>query len=178
MVTLAGCSSSDDGKTADPSPSSSARSSAAAPSSPADPQAGEKKALLAAYGSYWDEQVSAYKSGTVQGTRLTKFATGDALARVKSDLASMKSKGVTANGHPAHDVRVTALTTSTKVPSATLSDCLDISSWHFTYRKTGAAVPAPKTQLTRYRTVVKAEKWGTQWMILSATPKATKCTRA
>jgi len=173
---LAGCSDSGGGNEAKrPSPSASRISAAVSPS-PADPQAAEKKAVLAVYGSYWQEQVSAYRTGSVQGTSLKKFAVGDALARVESDLASMRSKGVTSDGSPRHDVRVTTLTTSTKVPRATLSDCLDISPWKWTYRKTGKAVPSPKTQLTRYRTVVKAEKWGNQWMILSATPQARECT--
>ncbi|MFD0068860.1 hypothetical protein [Streptomyces sp. NPDC127574] len=144
--------------------------------SPTDPQAAEKEAVLSAYSSYWQEQVSAYKAGTVKGTRLKTYAVGAAVARVEGDLASMKDKGIAADGRPSHDVRMTALATNKQVPSATLSDCLDISQWKFTYRKTGAAVPSPKTQLTQYRTIVKAEKWGNQWMILSATPQATKCT--
>ncbi|MFJ4895583.1 hypothetical protein ACIP5U_37160 [Streptomyces sp. NPDC088788] len=158
-----------------PAAPSTTRASTVAPS-PTDPQAAEKKAVLSAYSSYWQEQVSAYKAGTVKGTRLKKYAVGAAVARVEGDLASMKDKGITADGRPSHDVRMTALATDKQVPSATLSDCLDISPWKFTYRKTGAAVPSPKTQLTQYRTIVKAEKWGNQWMILSATPQATKCT--
>ncbi|MER7982416.1 hypothetical protein [Streptomyces sp. NPDC095817] len=173
---LAGCSNGGSDDAATPAAPSRSRASTIVPSPPADPQAAEKKAVLSAYSSYWQEQVSAYKAGSVQGTRLKTYAVGAALARVESDLASMKAKGVTTDGRPSHDVRVTELATSKKVPSATLSDCLDISDWKWTYRKTGAAVPSPKTQLTQYRTIVKAEKWGTQWKILSATPQATKCT--
>ncbi|MFD5814710.1 hypothetical protein [Streptomyces sp. NPDC127038] len=174
----AGCSAGGSDGAPKPSPPAASHSAPSPRSpSPADPQAREKTAILAAYSSYWQEQVSAYKTGTVKGTRLKTYAVGEALARVESDLASMKTKGVTANGRPRHDVRVTALATDKKVPSATLSDCLDISPWKWTYRKTGAAVPSPKTQLTQYRTIVKAEKWGNQWMILSATPQAVKCTR-
>ncbi|WP_329529360.1 hypothetical protein [Streptomyces sp. NBC_01462] len=172
---LTGCSDGGSDDAAKPAAPSQSRASTIAPS-PADPQATEKKAVLSAYSSYWQEQVTAYKTGSVNGTRLKKYAAGAAVARVESDLASMKDKDVTTNGRPSHDVRVTALATSKQVPSATLSDCLDISDWKWTYRTSGAAVPSPKTQLTQYRTIVKAEKWGNQWMILSATPQATKCT--
>lgn len=172
---LSGCSGSGGDKAVRTPAPSTARASTVAPS-PTDPQAAEKKAVLSAYSSYWREQVSAYKAGTVKGTRLKAYAVGAAVTRVVGDLASMKDKGIAADGRPSHDVRMTALATNKQVPSATLSDCLDISQWKFTYRKTGAAVPSPKTQLTQYRTIVKAEKWGNQWMILSATPQATKCT--
>ncbi|MFF3313380.1 hypothetical protein [Streptomyces sp. NPDC002952] len=173
---LAGCSDSgSEGEAKTPDPATARASTTAPP--PADLRAAEKKAVLSAYSSYWREQVSAYKAGTVKGTRLKEYAVGAAVARVESDLASMKDKGVTTDGRPSHDVRVTALAMSKKVPSATLSDCLDISDWKWTYRKTGAAVPSPKTQLTQYRTIVKAEKWRNQWMILSATPQATTCTQ-
>ncbi|MET9122200.1 hypothetical protein [Streptomyces sp. NPDC004528] len=131
--------------------------------------------MLAAYDRYWQEQAAAYRTGSIKGTGLATYAVGDALARVKTDLASMKSLGVTASGAPRHDVRVTALDTQHAVDRATLSDCLDIAPWQRTYRASGKAVPRAKGQLTRYTTVVKAEKWGKQWKILSATPQTRQC---
>jgi hypothetical protein len=136
----------------------------------------EKEAVLAAYGHYWDEQVKAYKTGTIKGTDLKKYAVGDAVARVESDLMTMKSNGVIADGAPHNDASVTTLNLEAQVPKATLTDCLDISSWKRLYRKTGKEVPTPKGRIDHYLTDVHAEKWGKQWKILSATPKQKECT--
>jgi hypothetical protein len=94
---LAGCSDGGSDNAAKPAAPSQSRASTSVPS-PADPQAAEKKAVLSAYSSYWQEQVSAYKAGSVKGTRLKKYAVGAAVARVESDLASMKATPPTTCG--------------------------------------------------------------------------------
>jgi hypothetical protein len=175
VLSLAACGSS--GNEGDGKASPTQTGSAPAPAtSSADPQAAEKSAVLDAYGHYWVEQAKAYKTGTIKGTELKKYALGDAVARVESDLMTMKTNGVIADGAPRNDASVTALNLEEQVPKATLSDCLDISTWKRLYRKTGKVVPTPKGRIDHYLTDVKAEKWGKQWKILSATPQQKECT--
>ncbi|MBQ0850254.1 hypothetical protein J8N05_18860 [Streptomyces sp. BH-SS-21] len=139
--------------------------------SPTDAKAVEEKALLDAYRHYWAEQVKAYRTGTIRGTALPKYAVGEALARVEGDLQTMRDIGVVAAGAPRSDVRVTRLNLQARVPSAALTDCLDISAWKRLYRSTCREVPTPTGHIDHYRTDVTAEKWGKQWKILSATPQ-------
>ncbi|MFD9284671.1 hypothetical protein ACFWD7_46895 [Streptomyces mirabilis] len=174
---LAACSSSGDGADASPSrpPATTPRAVPSPSPSPADPKAAEERAVLDAYRHYWTEQAKAYKNGTITGTALTTYAVGDALSRVESDLRTMKSNGVIADGAPRSNASVTRLDLQAQVPSATLSDCLDISSWKRLYRSTRKEVPTPKGRIDHYKTDVKAEKWGKQWKILSATPRQQEC---
>ncbi|MFJ5035641.1 hypothetical protein ACIQB5_48360 [Streptomyces sp. NPDC088560] len=176
-LALSGCGSSSDGGGKGNAATPTTSTPAPSPSS-ADPQAAEKQAVLDAYGHYWKEQAEAYKSGTIEGTDLKKYAVGDALARVQSDLMTMKENGVIAAGAPRSDAIVTTLDLQSQPPKATLSDCLDISSWKRLYRKTGKEVPTPQGRINRYMTVVEAEKWGSQWKILSATPQQRACQAA
>ncbi|WP_189959069.1 hypothetical protein [Streptomyces alanosinicus] len=131
-----------------------------------------------AYSHYWEEQAKAYKAGAIEGTDLKKYAVGDALARVESDLMTMKKNGVIASGAPRSNARVSVLDLQSKPSRATLSDCLDISPWKRLYRKTGKEVPTPQGRINHYVTVAKAEKWGKQWKILSATPQQRTCQSA
>ncbi|MFI1169177.1 hypothetical protein ACH4UM_37860 [Streptomyces sp. NPDC020801] len=174
---LSACGSSSDGK--DKGSGSAPVASTPAPTtSSADPQAAERQAVLDAYSNYWKEQAKAYKTGTIEGTDLKKYAVGDAVARVESDLMTMKQNGVIADGAPRSAARVTDLDLQSQPAKATLSDCLDISTWKRLYRSTGKEVPAPQGRINRYLTVAKAEKWGKQWKILSATPEQKACQSA
>ncbi|MFH8491925.1 hypothetical protein [Streptomyces longisporoflavus] len=72
------------------------------PSKSADPQLGEKKAVLEVYERMWEEQAKAYAKGSVRGTDLEKYATKDALGRVMGDILRMKQAGTVTKGAPSH----------------------------------------------------------------------------
>ncbi|AWN24797.1 hypothetical protein [Streptomyces sp. NEAU-S7GS2] len=153
----------------------------AAPSSPfgdapatpskADPARTEKAALRQAYTRFWAEQVKAYAKADISSSRLTKYASGEALARARGDVAAMKQAGTVTQGAPRHQVRLSPLSQRGKVQAATVTDCLDISRWKTVKARSGAQVPFPKQQPLRYVTSVSAEKWGEQWMIIKVTPQ-------
>ncbi len=155
-------------------PAASAPESSASPAS-SDPQAADKRDVIAAYRSYWSEQVKAYAKANVEGTDLDKYASADALGRARSDVLSLQKAGVVAKGAPVNNPEVTDLDMDRKVPRATVTDCLDVSKWTRVKKKTGETVPSPKGQLKKYTATINTEKWGKQWMILKVTPKPRSC---
>ncbi|WP_037636576.1 hypothetical protein [Streptomyces katrae] len=149
--------------TASPSPSAS-------PTASTDPQAAEKAKVLAAYDGFWAESVKAYEKGTDKDTRLVDFAAGSALDETLTDLANMLEAGVAKQGSPGHRPETTTLSLSAERPTATVSDCLDLSSWHTTDRSTGTVRPYPSNQPLRYIAVAQVEQHAGRWMVVKITP--------
>ncbi|MEV7381915.1 hypothetical protein [Streptomyces lydicus] len=156
-------------------PSATKASEKPSPTASADPQAAAKKELLGAYDHFWGEQVKAYSKGTEKGTDLEKYASTEALARALGDLASLHGSGNVTSGKPTHDAKVTALGLTKKLPDATITDCMDVSKWRTVNKKTGKALATPKGKLTRYVSIVSAQKWGKQWMITKVEPQHRSC---
>ncbi|MFF4699916.1 hypothetical protein [Streptomyces chattanoogensis] len=140
----------------------------------ADPQAQRKNEALAAYKAFWAEQARAYGKADLKGTRLEKLASGEALTRAMTDVATMKQAGTVTKGAPAHDAKVTSIRMRGKLPTATISDCLDISRWKTVKARSGKVVPFPKNQPLRYITSAYAEKWSGGWMILKIAPQGNR----
>ncbi|WP_207309511.1 hypothetical protein [Streptomyces kasugaensis] len=146
----------------------------ASPTASADPQAAAKKEVLATYSRFWTEQVKAYAQASDKGTDLEKYATTEALSRALGDLQSLRAADKTLHGTPTHDAKVTALGMDKKIPNATITDCLDVSSWK-TVTAAGKEVPSPEGVLKRYVTAVSAEKWGNTWMITKVDQQRRSC---
>ncbi|AYV32221.1 hypothetical protein EES41_36300 [Streptomyces sp. ADI95-16] len=158
---LTGCSKDD--KAADPAPAPPSPS--ASPSPSADPQAAEKSKVLAVYDAFWGEAVKAYEAGTEKDTKLVNYASKDALNQTLTDIASMQRAGTAMKGTPGHLAEVSALNMSGERPTATISDCFDLSTWKITDRASGQAKPFPTEQPMRYITEFDAELQGGQWML-------------
>ncbi|MCY0947862.1 hypothetical protein [Streptomyces antarcticus] len=168
-LALAGCGGGGgDGKPS-AAPSMAASTPGAAKAS-ADPQAAEKAAVLAAYGSMSAEQMKAYRAADAKGTDLEKYATAEALGQIRNDLARMKEAGTVVRGEIGHQAEVTALDMEAKTPKATLSDCVDLSKYE-TY-DTGAqkVIPLPTEQPLRYVMTATAERWDGRWMVTGINP--------
>ncbi|MDG4859296.1 hypothetical protein P8605_14200 [Streptomyces sp. T-3] len=175
ILSAAACST-DDKPSHAPSKQPSASSNSAAPSKSADPQDAEAAALLASYGSYWGAKVEAEAKASVEGTDLDKHTSGVALAQVKGVVRELKSHGHVMTGEPttAKAPKV-SLDLDRKVPRATITDCVDVSQWKLTDKKSGKPVSLPKNRLTKYAYVVTAERWGKQWMVLETKPQDRAC---
>ncbi|MEU0634265.1 hypothetical protein [Streptomyces sp. NPDC005989] len=166
---LTGCGGGDDGSK--PSAAPPAASTPAPATSAADPDAAEKAAVLAAYSSMSAEQAKAYGKADAKGTQLEKYATLDALGQIRNDLARMKAAGTVVRGGIGHDPKVTALDTATKTPKATLTDCVDLSSYETYDTKAKKVIPLPTEQPLRYVMTVSAEKWPNGWMVTAINPQ-------
>ncbi|MER6074644.1 hypothetical protein ABT187_38690 [Streptomyces sp. NPDC001817] len=175
-LALTACGSSGNNHAGKASPSATASSSAAnTASASADPDAAAKQDVITAYKHYWDEEVKAYSKASMDGTDLKKYAQGNALGLVQSDLLNMRTAGQVIEGRPRIDPKVTSLDLQKKVPSAQITDCVDVSSWKVLDAKTKSEVALPKTRRTKYVSIVTAEKWGKQWVMLEDTPENRAC---
>ncbi|MCC0100687.1 hypothetical protein K7B10_39235 [Streptomyces flavotricini] len=149
-----------------------AKNDEAVPASPStsltastDPQAAEKARLLAAYDGFWAESVKAYEAGSENGTKLVNFASGDALNQTLTDIENMQRAGTAMKGAPGHRAEVSALSMSGDRPSATISDCFDLTTWKIVDRASGQVKPFPTEQPMHYITEFNAEIQGGQWML-------------
>jgi hypothetical protein len=119
----------------------------------------------------WVEQMKAYGKASEQGTQLTHYASLDALATFRLDLAHMRRSGVVATGSLGHTPKVTALDLHASTPTATVTDCLDLAHWQEKHVKTGQAIPLPSDQPRRYQATARVERWdGGRWMVTQYTP--------
>ncbi|MGG8410360.1 hypothetical protein ACM614_29295 [Streptomyces sp. 12297] len=161
---LAGCA--EDKNTTDAAPPKPS----ASPSPSADPQAAEKARVLAAYTGFWSESVKAYAAGSDKGTELVKYAANQALDDALTDIANQKKAGLTMQGAPGHRAEASALYMTGERPRATITDCLELSSWRTVDLSTGKEVPYPSEQPLRYVAVAEVEQWSGRWMVVTMTP--------
>ncbi|MFF5808744.1 hypothetical protein [Streptomyces sp. NPDC012746] len=167
---LTGCSKGD--KTAEPVPAPPSPSVSRSPSD--DPQAVERVKALAAYDGFWGETVKAYEAGTDKGTKLVNYAANSALDDALTDIANMRKAGIAKQGSPGHRPEATALNLSGERPTATITDCLDLSTWRTIDRATGKVQPYPSEQPLRYIAVAEVEQWAGQWLVVKMTPNGDK----
>ncbi|MGW7362940.1 hypothetical protein ACWGI8_05790 [Streptomyces sp. NPDC054841] len=146
-----------------PSPSSSQT---------ADPHA---QAVLASYNHYWDAKAAAYAKASVAGSDLERYAVGEARTAVEYEVKGLAEKGFVTTGEPSRSPSVMKIDMSRRVPTATLRDCVDVSSWKLVERKSGRVVKLPEERRTKYISIVTAERWNGQWVILRAQQKDQGC---
>ncbi|MFC5220043.1 hypothetical protein [Streptomyces coerulescens] len=130
---------------------------------------------MADYQRYWDEKEQAYAHAGLDGTELNKYAVGTALAAATQDLKAMKSNGQVAQGRVTLSPEIRTMDLNRKVPSASVRDCVDTTGWKLVDASTSKEIKLPKERLTRYVSIVKAERWGDRWVVLSTTREADKC---
>ncbi|WP_097275706.1 hypothetical protein [Streptomyces sp. TLI_55] len=171
---LAGCSS-DDGDRGDagssPKPAPTTAGPGADSASPAAaPDAAAKKAVLTTYGRMWEEQMKAYRKASDKGTDLARYASLDALGTFRLDLAHMKKAGTVVTGELGHTPAVSQLDLKAAQPTATVTDCLDLSRWETKRVKTGDVLPLPTAQPLRYQATATVQRWQGRWMVTDYTP--------
>ncbi|WP_331736098.1 hypothetical protein [Streptomyces sp. NBC_00057] len=172
-MTATGCSS---GKADDPkeAPSASA-SEKQTPSTPVDATETSKNEVIATYKKYWQEMERSYAHSSTEGTDLNKYAAGVALVRVQQDTKDMKKAGqVFTGGVTVGSPTVTRLDDTRKVPSATVSSCLDVSRWTVVDEKTKKPAPMPSNRLTKYVNISTVERWPDGWKVIKDEPQAAK----
>ncbi|WP_123962299.1 hypothetical protein [Streptomyces sp. TLI_185] len=171
MAALAGCN--DNGADASPSKPSSTQT-ASPSSSPRSAAEAENAAVLAAYTSSWDAQTAAYSKASSAGTDLKKNTTFKALADIEKDLAVMRKAGQVTTGKPAISPKVVKVTDA-KIPTATVTDCVDTTHWILTDKASKKPVPLPTTRLIKYVSTATLEMWGTKWMVTKLTAQEQSC---
>ncbi|ASY36993.1 hypothetical protein CAC01_30605 (plasmid) [Streptomyces sp. CLI2509] len=116
-----------------------------------------------------------YASETPDPKVLQKHATSVALRQVEEDARAMHKEGQIATGTVALDTpTVTKTDLGRKVPSVSLSTCIDVSKWKFQDARTGKPADLDRG-LDRYVIKASLEKWPQGWTVLRDEPQGTKC---
>ncbi|UFR07141.1 hypothetical protein KBP30_41095 [Streptomyces sp. Go40/10] len=169
LLALAGCSDSDSDASSKPSPTSTTVSASA--SSTVDAR---DAAVLAAYLSSWDAQTAAYSKASSAGTDLKKNTTLRALFDIEHDLEVMRKAGQVTTGKPVIHPKVVKVTDG-KVPTATVTDCVDTTHWTLIDKASRKKVPLPTTRLIKYVSTATLEKWGKTWMVTKLAAQMQAC---
>lgn len=176
LTALSACSSDDSGDNdpkASPTPSATQPTQ---PTKPVDPTETAKKEAIGTYRDYWKQMEKTFASGTSQGTDLKQYAAGTALFVAEDAAKKRHAKGQMVTGSVTVDnPTVTKIDMNRKVPSTTLSSCLDITRWNVVERATNKPVPLPSERLTRYVIVSTIEKWPGGWKVIKDEPQAKPC---
>ncbi|MFF8610939.1 hypothetical protein ACF06X_34095 [Streptomyces sp. NPDC015346] len=175
LLAVAGCSSAED---TNKNPSSSATAtSPTTPSTPSpDPTEQTKADVVGLYAEYWEEMEKAYARGSVKETDLSKYAAGLALVKAEKNVTSHSKAGRSTTGNVrVANSTVTKIDLSLKVPSATVTSCLDISKWDLIDRKTKKKVALPEGRRTQYVIVSTFERWPQGWRVITDEPQDQAC---
>ncbi|MGW3491606.1 hypothetical protein [Streptomyces sp. NPDC001054] len=173
-----GCSGTDEPAKSDARPataSATAPGSSHAQRSALSPEERAGKEASAAYRAYWQVVQDYYASENPDPKVLQKHATSVALRQVEEDARAMHEEGQIATGTVALDTpTVTKADLGRKVPSVSLSTCIDVSKWKFQDAHTGKAADLDRG-LDRYVIKASLEKWPQGWTVLRDEPQGTKC---
>ncbi|MFF3159288.1 secreted protein/lipoprotein [Streptomyces sp. NPDC057910] len=118
----------------------------------------------------------AYAEASVDGTDIKTYAAAAALRQAEVDLDRMHKAGQIVEGEVVvGSPTVTQLDTSHKLPSATVSSCLDISRWKVIERANGKPVALPTDRRTKYVIAATVEKWAEGWKVIKDEPQDRPC---
>lgn len=112
----------------------------------------------------WAEQVKAYAQGTSDGTDLEKYATDQAVSKVRISVYKNRQAGIVFKGAPRSSPSVPYVDLSASPQQATITDCVDISAWTPVDATSGAAKSVTNPQL-RFAATAAARTVGTEWKI-------------
>ncbi|MFE5689038.1 hypothetical protein [Streptomyces sp. NPDC056512] len=163
LIAATGCSTANEGRKG----VGTTAPSSAAPTRTVSPEETEaRKAVVAAYQGMNDEQVKAYASGSLKGSRITQFATGNALRDTKDTIFVDMQNDIVFKGKPKltiapKDVEVDL---KSEPKRATLRVCFDMNTWEPVNKKTGKSV-APPDQAKRYTLNAKLLLRGGLWLV-------------
>ncbi|WP_330301552.1 MULTISPECIES: hypothetical protein [unclassified Streptomyces] len=170
LLAVAGCSDSDK----DASPSTSSPTQTSGSPSPSSTTDAEDAAVIATYTSSWTAQTEAYSKASSAGTDLKKNTTLRALFDIEHDLEVMRKAGQVTTGKPAINPKVVKVTDA-KIPTATVTDCVDTTHWTLIDKASKKKVSLPTSRLIKYVSTATLEKWGTKWMVTKLTAQEQAC---
>ncbi|MEU5416076.1 hypothetical protein [Streptomyces clavifer] len=173
LTAAAGCSSEPD---TDKKPAKSAPAAPTSePSKPADPSETAETEVLDTYAKFWNEMERSYAQASTAGTDIKLYAAGVKLVRVQEETSDMKKDGQRLIGSvTVGDPTVSDLDIERKVPSATLTSCLDVSRWDVVDAETKKKLPLPSDRLTKYVNVSTLERWPDGWKVIEDDPQVGK----
>ncbi|MGW3312051.1 hypothetical protein ACWDG9_36330 [Streptomyces sp. NPDC001073] len=169
VLAAAGCSSG--GGDVAQKPSTPTGASATASVSASDTQ--DRKAVIAAYQGMNNEQVKAYARSSLDGSNITKYATGAALRDTKDTVFVNLQNGIVVKGEPKVTVTEDDVAFNAAGTRATLTVCFDLNSWESVDKETGKSV-TPPNQVKRYTTVAHLQEQDSRWLVTDEKADKTK----
>ncbi|MFE7909772.1 MULTISPECIES: secreted protein/lipoprotein [Streptomyces] len=135
-----------------------------------------KQQVISTYQAYWQEMEKLYADPTGQSSRLDQFAASAALKNAKADAKRAHDRGRIYIGNVVlTNQSVTKADATGRVPNATVSSCLDISSWRTVDADTKEPVSLPSNRLTKYLIFSTVEKYPEGWRVTSDEPQGKPC---
>ncbi|MBT2446051.1 secreted protein/lipoprotein [Streptomyces sp. ISL-43] len=113
-------------------------------------------------------------SGT--GANLKQYAASTALDSAETDAKRAHGQNLIYTGDVVvGSPTVTQINLDQKVPSASLTTCLDISQWQVLDAGTKEPVPLPSSRLTKYVITSVVERWPEGWRVIRDEPQGRPC---
>ncbi|WP_370149138.1 hypothetical protein [Streptacidiphilus sp. EB129] len=88
-----------------------------------------KAKILATYQGFWKIQEEAYSTGNLNGLPVNTYAVGQAAAGITSSVDYYNSQHLVVRGHPQLSPQVTSVNLTTAPYSATITDCVDTTTF-------------------------------------------------
>ena len=102
-----------------------------------------ESAVLEAYRGYWAAKVTSYADPTrEQDPDLARFTDDTALSDAQATIFTLRSSGISIPGAPTLSPVVSEIALG-DAPTATITDCVDATTWQPIYTATGASAAAP-----------------------------------
>ncbi|MER5870506.1 hypothetical protein [Streptomyces sp. NPDC002044] len=136
------------------------------PSPATDPLAADKSAVQAAYDRYWNALTAAYSKADSSGTELKSLSNGSAYTQTENGLANLRNAGQIVTGKPQHSGTEIIFKDGTKLKTAVITDCVDISQWKPVDKGSGKEISLPPERLLRYITTLTVEQWPNGWTVI------------
>ncbi|WP_327071853.1 hypothetical protein [Kitasatospora sp. NBC_01302] len=129
--------------------------------------------MLAAYKSMWDAQVKVYSQGGYDGVNVEQYAQDKALSGIKATEFYYQQHGMVTVGAPTLSPTVTAVDLSSSPARATLTDCIDGTTYYPIYKATGQHVEqVPDSH--RHPLSATAAIFEGRWVIMTGTIDRTR----
>jgi hypothetical protein len=138
-----------------------------------DPTTTAKQAVLITYQGFWNTQVQAYTQGSFDGIQVEKYTRDNADYLLRTGLQYYVQQGLVMRGRPALSPQVTALNLGAKMPTATITDCVDTTNYYPVNKTTGKPAQLTST-VHRHPGSYSAVFEGGQWWITNGAIDRTK----
>jgi hypothetical protein len=139
-----------------------AHASASSRASSASPSMAAKSAAVSAYRGMWGAFVAAAKTSNPDAPDLRRYAEGDALRLIVSDLYTNRDQSKVTLGTVGLDPTATAAQPAAAPTSVTVADCVNDEKW-LLYRKSGGLVD--NVPGGRHRTTATVKLSGGVWRV-------------
>ncbi|MFD9517914.1 secreted protein/lipoprotein [Streptomyces sp. NPDC059979] len=115
----------------------------------------------------------SYATGRIEGTDIKKYAAGAALTRPETEVPKLEKAGRVFTGDVGiNNPTVTKADLERKIPSVTLSSCIDVARWIPVDRASGKPAALPTERLTKFIAITTMEKWPDGWKVLTDEPQS------